>query len=459
MPTRYFAFCFFLLAVCPFTGAAGTLFVVLDNEENNVIGTITALDKTRIVLDVQGESIAIPLDKLVKIRNLAPNPYGGTSAATTGYQNLLQQIAPSLRNPAERKRYEDIAKQLQSSEQAAKKTFPNNVIALDLKDGSRLIATSFSVGKSQGVCRLLDQKSDVSLPLDALSSVRFTVRSLPEVLTPPADWLRLATPQQGGDRIVVGNPGSFDVHNGILHDITAETISFAVDGEVLPVARRRVFGLILHGEVPGAAVSPLASLSLWTGTRGMISDIRLDDDGEELTWQTSTGLTVVTPLDAVSEIDFGEKGVYCLLDFERVRSEFSLPFESNIKPAQLRPLQTFYESRANNSPSETVLDGVAYSRGVTMLGKTTLEYRLPKPFVAFKAVIGVEDQFRPNASANLQIVADSQVLGTWELRGDAPSQRIHLNLPQNCRLITITAEPSSPNVPVVLTIADPKVFE
>jgi hypothetical protein len=161
----------------------------------------------------------------------------------------------------------------------------------------------------------------------------------------------------------------------------------------------------------------------------------------------------------VDEIDFGESGIASLFDFERVRDEFSLPFVSDIKLEQWKLLQTFYESRTNVS-REIVLDGTAYSRGVTLHGRSSLEYRLPQPFAILKMVIGIEDQFRPHASASLQIAADSQVLGTWELRGDAPSQAIPLNLPQNCRLLTILAEPlPQSGVPTVLTIVEPKLLE
>jgi len=124
----------------------------------------------------------------------------------------------------------------------------------------------------------------------------------------------------------------------------------------------------------------------------------------------------------------------------------------------LKLLQTFYESRTKTF-RQVMLDGIAYNRGMTLQGRTLLEYPLPKPFASLKAVIGIEDQFRPYASANLQILADSQVLGSWELRGDGTSQQIQLNLPQNCRLLTIIAEPVPlSNVPAVLTIAEPKLF-
>jgi len=189
----------------------------------------------------------------------------------------------------------------------------------------------------------------------------------------------------------------------------------------------------------------------------MISDIQLN--ANELTLQTTTGLIVAVPLDMVSEIDFGETGATYLVDLDRARSEFSLPFATEIRPEQLRLLQTFYESRTKVS-REVILDGTVYDRGMTLMGKTSLEYRLSKPFTAFRAVVGIEDQFRPHAAARLQIFADSQILGTWELRGDAASQRIEVNLPQNTRLLTITTEPLPlSGASSVLTIADARLTE
>ena len=446
--------CFILLAA--HAGASGTYFEVLDNEANSLFGTIAVWDQTQIVIDIQGEAQTIPLEKVVKVRNLAPSPYEGTP--TVSHAPQPAQAVRSRRNANEQKfskLFEEIQK---SNEQAVKKTFPSNAISLEFKDGSRWTVSSLTVANNQCTCQLLEQPNDVSVPLNHLSALRFTVRNLLDVVNPPADWLRLAVPNAEGDRLIVGNPGSFDVYSGILQDINAETIFFSVDSEVLPVPRRRVFGLVLHGESASpASVAPLATLTLWTGTRGMVSDIRLH--GNELTWQTTTGLTVTTPLNMVDEIDFGERGVVSLFDFERVRNEFSLPFDSDITLEQSKLLQTFYESRTKVF-REIVLDGVAYDRGVTLYGKTSLEYHLSKPFAVLSAVIGIEDQFRPFTAATLQIVADSQILGTWELRGDGASQRIHLNLPQHCRLISIVTEPLPQlSVPAVLTIAEPKLWK
>ena len=456
---HFVTFWFALFAVS--VSAAETYFEIIDDEEKSVFGIITALDRTQITVDIQGTVQTIPLEKLVKIRNLAPNPYEGASSSATGSPISGQQPITALsgRNANERKRAEDLIKRLQASEQSRRKTFPGTAIVIELKDGSRFSASSFTVAKNQGVCRLLEQETDLSIPLNNISAVRLAVRSLHEAVNPPADWLRLAVPNAEGDRLVVGNPGSFDVYAGILGNMSADTVSFTVDGEVLPVPRRRVFGLVLHGETTAASagVPPFATLTLWSGTQGAVSEIRLEENA--LTWQTAAGLVVIVPLETVSEIDFGEKGIAYLTDFDRVRSEFSFPFEAEIKPEPLKLLQTFYENRTKIS-REIILDGVVYERGMTLLGKTTLEYHLPKPFASLKAVIGIEDQFRPHASASLQILADSQVLGTWELRGDAASQRIHVNLPQNCRLMTIIVEPLlQPGTSTILTIADPKLSE
>jgi len=429
-------------------------FEVIDNEDNNVVGTMIALDRTQVIADVQGTAHTFPLEKLVKIRNMQSNPYGGIPAPTTGAQNLLHPIPSASTRQGARRVAASLAKEMHA--QAAQKTFPNNVIVLELQDGSRLTASSFTAHNNQGTVRLVDQPNELSLPLNTITAVRLAVRSLSEVVNPPADWLRLAVPNAEGDRLVVGNPDSFDVYTGILHDINAETISFAVDGEVLPVPRRKVFGLVLHRESIIASEPPFGTLTLWTGTRGMISDIQLKEN--ELSWQTSTGFSVSCPLEMVDEIDFGEKRIASLIDVERVRSEFSLPFESEVNPSQLHFLQTFFENRTKNSTHETILDGVGYERSITLWGKTSLEYILPKPFASLKAVIGIEDQFRPHVSATLQIRANSQLLGTWELRGDSASQRIQVNLPQNCRTMTLIVEPTS-SLPAVLTIADPKLVE
>ena len=476
MFARCLAFCLALFAVSPSALTVGPYFEVIDSEETIVFGTIAAWDRTQIVVDAQGSFQTIPLEKLVKIRNLAPSPYQGVPSANTAYQSQLPQM--SGRGGANERRRTELAeaitKKLQSEEQFIKKTLPDNVIALELKDGSRLTASAFTVAKSQGVCRLLDQQNDVTFPLDSISAVRFVVRNFPEVITPPTDWQRLAVPNAEGDRLIIGNPGSFDVYAGILEAVSAETVSFTVDGETLPVPRRRVYGLVMHNRNSGGsdvgsphAPPPHVTLALWTGTQGMTSDIELkgNDNEGELTWKTPSGIAVTVPLYMVCEIDFGEQGIASLLDFELVRSEFSLPtaqsgIVSDIKPTQIKFLQTFYESRTKSTSREMVLDGVSYNRGMTIMGKTSLEYRLPKPFAALKAVIGIEDQFRPYASADLHILGDSQVLGAWTLRGDSASQRIHVNLPQNCRTITIIAEPTpQSDVPTVLTIADPKVFE
>jgi len=443
-----------------FTLAAETYFEVIDDEDNSLFGTITTLDQTQIVIDMQGTPRTIPLDKLVKIRNLAPSPFVETSA-TAGSPTVVRSPTNQTqfgRSINDRRYADDIIRRLQANAPSVRKTFPASVVVLELKDGSQLTASSFTVEKDQAVCRLVEQPNDLSIPLNNISAVRFIVRSLSEAVNPPTDWQQLAVPNAAGDRLIVGNPGAFDVYTGILGDISTETVAFTVDGDVLPVPRRRVYGLVLHNTAaPVASTSPIGMLTLWTGTRALISDIELN--AQELTWKTSTDITVTVPLEMVSEIDFGEKGATYLIDLDRARSEFAVPFAADMRPEQLRLLQTFYESRTKTS-REVLLDGVVYDRGLTLLGKTSLEYRLSKPFATFRAVVGIEDQFRPHAAARLQIFADSQILGTWELRGDAAAQRIEVNLPQNCRTLTITAEPLLLSVTsTVLTIADARLAE
>ncbi|MCL2004841.1 MAG: NPCBM/NEW2 domain-containing protein [Planctomycetaceae bacterium] len=469
MPVRLFFSCTVLLLACSFAESAETYFEVLDLEGQAVLGTLVQLDSGQITVNVQGELQTLPIASVVKIRNLIPNPYRETSSAAAQQHRQPPPSRSRLTNAANAQQQTNaqrlinqLAKIQQASEQAVQKSFPDTVITLELTDGSRLTAADFSIADGQADVRLLELQNSglpnaFSLPLEALSAVRFSVRGLSDVVNPSADWLRLAVPSAEGDKLIVGNPGTFDVYTGILGDVNAETVFFNVDGTVLPIPRHRIYGLVLHGEVPPTTSPPLATLTHWSGTQGMVSDIRLD--GEELTWRTASGLTVSIPLDEVSEIDFGEKGIASLFDFERVHSEFALPFASELGQEHGGLLRTFVESRTRVS-REIVLDGNVYERGVTLQGSATLEYHLPRPFVSLRAVIGIEDQFRPWSSSVLKILADSQVLGTWKLRGDAASQRIEVHLPQNCRTITFVVEPLlRPGTSTILTIADPKVVE
>ena len=479
MSARLFTFCFILwfLGASAADVSAETYFEILDNEENSFFGTITDIDNTQVLIDVQGELQTIPLERVVKIRNLAPNPYEGGSPASNNQHQQPARMTLAARSANEHKLAEFLNKIQTSDLQAVQKTFPGTVIAIELKDGSRLTSTSFAIRGNRCEYRLVEHERYVNMPLEYLSSVRFMVRSLSEVLHPPEDWQRLAVPNAEGDRLVVGNPGAFDVYTGILGEVSHENASFNIEGEVLPIPRRRIFGLVFHGSTggdtaPATRAAPFATLTLWAGTQGMISDIGLKktEQGQaELTWTTSLGWSDTVPLNMVNEIDFGEKGIASLFDFERVLHEISLPFPpefgaSGIGAEQMQLLRTFFENRAKTS-REIVLDGIAYERGITLQGKASLEYRLPKPFASITAVIGIEDQFRPHASSTLQILADSpeqgtRLLGTWELRGDIPAQQIHLNLPPHCRAITIIAEPlPQSGVPTVLTIAEPKLFE
>ena len=408
--------CFCLLfAFYSFNEAAETYFEVLDNEENILVGTIAGLNRTQIIIDVQGTSQTITLEKLVKIRNVAPNPYQQESFATAA--------------------------------------------ALELKDGTRLIAASFTATKNQCICRLWEQPDELHIPLNAVAAVRFNLRKPADALTPPEDWQRLAKLNADGDKLIVGNPGSFDVYSGILQEVSESTIFFAIDGEILPVPRQKVFGLVFHGETTEVAHGlPQATLTLWTGTQAMFSDIHLVDS--DLIWHTAVDLTMSAPLSLVREIIFGEKGVAYLTDFEQGQGGFSVPFVPKVTPALETLIQTFYESRSKVSAGEYILDGIAHRRAVTLRGETSLEYRLPKQFTSFKALVGIEDQYRPYAGGTLQIYADSQLLGFWEVRGDSAAQQIQLSIPQHCRTLMFRSKPITlSGVAAVLTIAEPRLLE
>lgn len=209
-------FCFFIFFLSFPVFADNTSFEAVDVDGGSVRGQMVALDTQHLTLLTadSGSEEQVAVSRLDTLRNLNVNRYSDG----TNYPR-----------PA-----------------TAKTAFPPNALAIDGVDGSRFVATSLNAKGTTAQARFLDGK-ELILPIAAIDSIRFDIKNLAELDAMPEDW-RAMTSKSGhqGDRLVVGQPGALDGYDGIVLEIQPETILFSVDGETLPVPRRRVFGLVLH---------------------------------------------------------------------------------------------------------------------------------------------------------------------------------------------------------------------
>lgn len=432
--------------------ASAQVFELTDIDGKTRAASDCSLQAESLTFEFGAEPQELPRTHLVKLRSSGPNPWASPSSS---------QLPPRPgKHPDE------------------------GLYVLDLVDGSRLVAYRFLTQGKTATCQLSDL-SETEMPLDRILAVRFVVRGREEIASPPKDWLRLAASVDAkGDRLVVGQPDSLDVYPGIVLEVGVQSVSFSVDGETLPVPRRRVFGLLLHHPDSGKAATALpptvAALTLWDGSRLLLR--RLEQDAEKsLAWTTLGGLSGRTRWTDLEEIVFaGDNAVY-LADWTPLRLEQKLLFDrspagaasKDDSPADL--LRSFREGRIRSKTGTadpaaghsrfdllatippaakqrtpptrplpdfkaSLLDGVSRERSLVLPVGTEVEYALPENFASLRGTAGFDDRVRPYGRARLVIQADRQLLGDLLLDGGEPAREIDFAIPGGARKLTISVD-------------------
>ncbi len=428
-------------------------FEITDVDGKIVIGRLDMLNDAVLITG----SLALPLENVVQIRNDAKNPFRT--------ENLSDP-------PAGKNSIASILKK-QDKTQVGVSKFPDSVAVIDLVDGSRLIATAFNAKGKEASCRLLSG-NDLSIPLEKIVAVRLDAKNVTEAKTPPDDWQRISTMEKNSDRIIVGLPGTLDFYDGVLAEVGRDAVSFVIDGETLPVPRRKVFGLLFRAEkqVPTSKSYGGGVLTFFDGSRLQLENVTADNAGTFF-WTTRSGITGTVAFEMVEAIDFSRKNAVSLAELKPIRVDQSLLFSDNHTPGSEKSAfsKTVHAFRANkmlgknpdapaisgfrlpqntrekNLPEKPLpgLDGIKSDNHISETGllipaRTVLEYALDEPFSKLRGTVGFDDRVRPGAAARLLIEADRQLLCDISLQGDEPAKWLDLNLPDKANLLRIKVD-------------------
>jgi hypothetical protein len=303
---------------------------------------------------------------------------------------------------------------------------------VDLLDGSSLVAAS--VASSGGVTHVgLTGGRNVELPSRQVVAVRLR----PHADATAAEWARLQESETASDVLVVRKGDSLDFHRGILREIGPAAVRFEVDGEMLPVKREKVFGVIICQAAARNLPRPVCHLVEGNGSTWVASTIGLE--GEQVQWTTPLGLAVKRPLGELAKIDFSQGKIVYLSDLKPESVEWT-PYIAAGKP--IASWSEFFRPRNDQSLRSGPLElaGKPYKKGLALHSRTTMVYRLPGRFHRFKAVAGIDDRFRPRGSVRLVIRGDDQVLARLAVAGtDEQPQTIDVDL-SGARRLTILAD-------------------
>ena len=367
----------------------------------SVIGSAVTIEGRQIAMVTPNGSLALDPDKLIWI---------------------VQKPAPDTQTPP-------------------KLPMPMHV---ELIDGSSFRARQYAVAEGKARIALADLV--IELPTTAVTSVRL----MPSSEEVAAEWSKIAGQAPEADVLVIRKEKAIDYHKGGLGDVSDETVKFNLDGDVLPVKRSKVYGLVYCHPKSEALPEAICRITDATGSQWSVSEVgcvkRTDkpDSGAfhapyQLRWTTPTGAKVTSPLVMISKIDFSSGKVVYLGDLEPESSEFT-PFFGSAD--DLPMLTKFYAPRSDKNMESAPLsiDGrKKYDKGLALHSRTRLVYRLPGRFSRFKAVVGIDAGVRPLGHVRLLIRGDDKVLLEADVTGSDPPKPIDLDV-TGVRRISILAD-------------------
>jgi hypothetical protein len=302
---------------------------------------------------------------------------------------------------------------------------------IDLVDGCSLVASGYTVREGRARIELLGGPT-----LDVATDDVATVRLQPLTETLAAQWSPLVDNASESDVLVVGKDLSLDNHRGVLGDVSGTTVQFQLDGDLLPVKRGNVFGLIYYHPRGRELPEPICRVTDVSGSTWAVHAIKLHE--ENLTWTTPLGQQISRPLAAVARIDFSQGKIVYLSDLKPESVDWTPYFGSS---RQLLLRSELYSPRKDigleSKPLE--LDGKTYAKGLALHSRTELTYRLPGEFRWLRAQVGIDDGVRPRGNVKLVVRGDNRELLATTLAGTDASKPLNLDL-QGIRRLSILVD-------------------
>ena len=293
---------------------------------------------------------------------------------------------------------------------------------VELMDGSGLAATGYTVAKGKATITADDETYEV--PTSAIRWVRFVAADEFDARL-SQQWTDITETKAVGDLLVVRKDDALDYLEGVVRDIDADTCKFELDGDVIPVKRTKLTGLVyVHPQQPELA-EPVGMVVVADGSRLQIQRVELADG--KLKLETPLGTSHEVPLEDVIRFDFSSGKIAFLSDLEPESAEYT-PLVGFDRPPQ--GLLEFYTYRRDTGFERNPLRlaGREFHKGLALASRTALVYKLPDRFRLFRATAGIDDATRDTGSVRLEISGDGRRLWQGDVRGTDPPQDLELDI-------------------------------
>lgn len=335
----------------------------------------------------------------------------------------------------------------------AEHSFPEATAWVDLVDGSRLAARSYTVKKGQAAIVLVDG-TDVRVPVGRVASVRLAEQTDERAKA----WAEIAAGEHSGDVLVVRRRKTLDFLTGIIGDVDEATVAFQMEGEQLSVRRSRIEGF-LYFRPPGDSLpAAFCRVATASGQHIQAQQVKLvSDDAAGALWQITSpaGLELRVPGAHVVRVEFK---VQYLSDLEPQRSSWTDYFSA---VAAVPAMAELYAPRRNRGffSDELKLDGRRYAKGLALRSRSEIDWRLPGTHRRLTAVAGIDDAVRPRGSVRLVVQGDARTLLETTITGETPALPIDLDITGVRRLRILVDFGDDLDISDYLNICDPRLVD
>ena len=298
-----------------------------------------------------------------------------------------------------------------------------NPISVEFVDGSRVLATSFSVDSGRATLMLAEEES----MLAATRSVH-TVRFFKPIYEVTQQWDDIvAANDTAGDVLVIRKTITvededgvehetigLDSLEGVLYEITEEHVAFEFDGSRVDVPRHKVEGVVYFHRATSRQAEPTSRVLTVDGSAWNLRSCEFD--GTTLKGVSVGGVRLSLPVANITKIDFSVGNLVFLSDLKPETFEW----KSDLPTSKTSSLaSTWYQLRSDEGfyGGPLLLDGHSYEKGLALHSWTKLSYRLTREFERFAATAGIDDRYRADGNVTLTISGDGKLLLSENLSG------------------------------------------
>jgi hypothetical protein len=328
-------------------------------------------------------------------------------------------------------------------------------IWLELLDGSRVPAVAYLAREGKAAVGLTTGQT-IEIPTRSIRTVRFQQQS-PELAV---QWREITSSMATGDMIVLRKTSTrtieqgdneprliteqaLDQLEGTLHEVTADTVRFEIDGEKAPIRREKLEGLVYYQPAKREAAPPRCRLHDASGSSWLLRDLSLA--GNRLSVRTVGNISFELPLNTVAKLDFSVGNVVFLADLEPDSGggEISVslqPAAMSYKFGRVFQLRT----RPPLGADSFRVGGQRFENGLSMHSPAKLVYRVPEGLKKFYAVAGIDDSIAAAGTFTLVILGDGKELRREKYSPETPREPLPLAFDvTGIRRLTISLEPAS----------------